>query len=452
MKTFKGGVRLPEHKEMSLSDTHIKRAKLPAVLTIPLQQHIGSPSKAIVKTGDSVCVGSKIAEPGGFVSAAIHSSVSGKVKAIDIFPHPILGRSLAVQIESDGKDTLAPGITEDSNWKNLTPDEIRLRVRDAGVVGMGGAMFPAHVKFMPLPDKEIDTVIINGAECEPYLTADHVLMLAKPAEIIAGAEIIMRAVGAKRCIIAIEDNKLEALELINSKLFGMENKPIKTVRLKVKYPQGAEKQLIKTVLNREVPRGGLPLNAGIVVSNVGTVTAVYDAVRYRKPLYERVVTVTGTCVAHAQNFLVRIGTPISQLLGECATLRPPMVVITGGPMMGVSQVDLDIPVIKGTTGVVTFPKTEVRIPVQGPCIRCGRCVRGCPMRLVPSLIQRAAEKERFEEAEEWGAMDCMECGVCAYNCPSKIPLVQLIRWAKAEILARRALKKPNSEKSKQGKA
>lgn len=451
MKTFKGGVHLAEHKEMSLSDTHIKRAKLPAVATIPLQQHIGSPSRPIVKVGDSVYAGSKIAEPGGFVSASVHSSVSGKVKSIDIFSHPTVGRSLAVQIESDGKDTPDPAIAEDSNWKNLSADEIRLRVREAGIVGMGGAMFPAHVKFMPLPDKEIDTLIINGAECEPYLTADHVLMLAKPAEIIAGAEIIMRAVGAKRCIIAVEDNKLEALELINSKLFGMENKPIKTVRLKVKYPQGAEKQLIKTVLNKEVPRGGLPLNVGVVVSNVGTVTAVYDAIRYRKPLYERVVTVTGTCVAHAQNFLVRIGTPISQLLGECATLRQPVVVVAGGPMMGMAQVDLNVPVIKGTTGVVTFHKSEVKLPTQGPCIRCGRCVRGCPMRLVPSLIQRSSEKERFEEAEECGAMDCMECGVCAYNCPAKIPLVQLIRWAKAEILARRALKKPDSEKAKQGK-
>jgi len=439
VRSFRGGIHPSQQKEMSLLDTRIKRLNPPPAVIIPLQQNVGAPAQPIVKVGDVVLVGSKIAEPGGFVSSSVHSSVSGTVKAIDIFPHPILGRSLGIKIECDGKDTTSPEISEDASWNSIPIDEIRDRIREAGVVGMGGAMFPAHVKFTPPAGKKIDTVIINGAECEPYLTADHVLMLQRQTDVINGASLIMRLVGAKQCFIAIEDNKLDALERINSKLFGMHNDAVKTMRLKVKYPQGSEKQLIKAVLNREVPVGGLPLDVGVVVSNVGTTVAVSEAVRLRRPLYQRVVTVTGSCVAHPQNLLVRIGTPLRNLFEECGGfLREPSAIIAGGPMMGLSMVDIDAPVIKGTSGVIALHKTETKFFQAGPCIRCGHCVKNCPMRLVPAVIQRAAEKERFEEAEEWGAMDCMECGCCSYGCPAKISLVHLIKWAKSEILAKRA--------------
>lgn len=438
MHSFRGGVHVEEHKLISLSSPRLKKASVPKIVTIPVSQHLGQPAKPVVKTGDEVKMGTRIAEASGFISSHIHSSVSGKVVKIRTFVHPVLGMGEAIQIESDGKNTPDSRIKERKDTEKLSPEEIIEIVKDCGICGMGGATFPTHVKLSVPKGKEIDTLLINGAECEPYLTSDHMLMLNKPVEIVKGSLLLMKAVGAKNAIIAVEKNKRDALELIGSKLFSLKVKNIKTAELKIKYPQGAEKQLIRVTTKKKVPRGGLPLDIGVVVQNVGTAFAVFEAVYLGKPLYERVVTVTGQCVAHPGNVLARIGTPFKSLVGDCGNfLNVPGKVIMGGPMMGISQQTLDAPVVKGTSGVLLLPEHQAKLPKARNCIRCGRCVSNCPLGLVPTTISLASEKGNLEVAEEYGASDCMECGVCAYLCPSKIPLVQNIRIAKEEIRKRK---------------
>jgi electron transport complex protein RnfC len=433
-KTFKGGVHPQESKEAT-SASPIADIPPPEVAIIPLSQHTGAPSKPLVKPGDEVKIGTKVADADGFISVPAHATISGKVKSIGQFPHPLGKRLPAIEIENDGSDQWV----DLSSWKDLTDGsagQIREAVKEAGIVGLGGAAFPTHVKISPPEGKNIDTVILNGAECEPYLTADHRLMLEYPEEIIRGLEIIMRVVGAAQGFVGIEGNKPDAVSLLAGKVEHHTN--IDVLSLKVKYPQGAEKQLIKAILGREVPCGGLPMDVGCLVQNVGTSLAVYEALRYGRPLVARVLTLSGSVVKSAGNFRARIGTSFSHVIcsagGTSGEYRK---VIMGGPMMGIAQHTEDVPVVKGTSGIVLLTGEEMDDGAAGPCLRCGRCVDHCPMRLVPNEIARFVEKGRLDLAEDYGILDCIECGVCAYVCPSKIKHVHLMKQGKAEILARR---------------
>ncbi len=431
---FKGGVH-PEYRKELTASLAITAAPLPQKVVIPLQQHIGAPCEPLVDVGDFVKVGQKIGDSEGFVSAPVHASLSGKVTAIEPYNH-CLGRKVkAVIIEGDGSDERCSELEGVENIDDLSPGELRALIRSAGIVGMGGATFPAHVKLSPPEGKTIDTVIINGAECEPYLTADHRLMLERPDEVVFGLEVMMKALGADRGIIGIEDNKPDAVRVMSQAVEGKSG--VSVVPLKTKYPQGAEKMLIQVMTRRQVPSGGLPLDVGVVNHNVGTAVAISGAVRKGVPLTERVVTVTGEGVRRPANLMVRLGTLVSDLLDYCGGLKEETCkVIVGGPMMGLAQPTTDLPVIKGTSGIVALTSEDVDLFESGSCIRCARCVQACPVNLVPTFIAQAAEHSLFDRAEKLHAADCIECGCCAFICPARIPLTQWIRVAKAEVLAR----------------
>ena len=433
--SFGGGIHPSEQK--FAQDEPIEELKVPERVVVPLSQHIGAPCEATVSPGDGVRKGDRVGQATGFVSVNVHAPVSGVVKSVSVFPHP-LGRPLpAVEIESDGGDTWTDRLKPHEDYMDLSPATLKEIIRDMGIVGMGGAAFPTHVKLSPPKEKPIDTFIINGAECEPYLTADHRLMLEETESIIAGTRIAMRGLAVNRGIIAIESNKPDAIE----KMRGLtEDIPeLEVVALQVRYPQGAEKQLIKTLLNREVPFSvGLPMDVGVIVQNVGTLSAIYKAVRFGIPLIERITTVTGSGVREPKNLRARIGTPIKALIEACGGFSAEVgKVIIGGPMMGVSQYSLEVPVVKGTSGILVQNLSEVEEGVAHPCIRCGSCVRACPARLMPTILGVLAQRDMFEEAQRYDVMDCIECGCCNYVCPAKIPLVQLLRYAKAEVLTRR---------------
>jgi electron transport complex protein RnfC len=435
---FKGGIHPDYRKELTAS-LAITSLPIPGRVVIPLQQHIGAPCEVLVQVGDTVKVGQKIGESKGFVSAPVHASISGKVTAIGPYNHP-LGRPVeAVTIESDGIDSWAGDLKLPGDLDSLSADELRALIREAGIVGLGGATFPAHVKLAPPADKPIDLVIINGAECEPYLTADHRLMLEKPEEIVFGLKVMMKILGASSGVIGIEDNKPDALRVMRQAVEGEAN--IRVAALHTKYPQGAEKMLIYAIARRKVPSGGLPMDVGVVNHNVGTAVAIAGAVKEGKPLIERVVTVTGEGVARPANLLIRIGTLVSDVLKACGGLKEETrKLIIGGPMMGLAQITDDIPVIKGTSGILALTDPDVDLFESRPCIKCGKCVAACPINLVPTFIAQAYEHGMLERAEKLHAADCIECGCCAYICPSRIPLTQLIRLAKAEILEKRRKK------------
>jgi electron transport complex protein RnfC len=436
IKTFPGGIH-PDYNKTSTTNKATVKAALPATVVVPLHQHTGAPCEPLVKVGDEVKAGQKIGDTGAFVAAPVHASISGKVVAIEPRPHPALGQAMAVVIESDGRDELDPGIRPAGSIADLSRDDIRKVIREAGIVGMGGAAFPTAVKVAPPPSKKIDSLMLNGAECEPYLTADHRLMLEQPGEIIYGLLALMKACGAERGFLAVEDNKLDAVEALKGALSGAGG-AAKIILLHTKYPQGSEKHLIKACLGREVPSGGLPLDVGVVVNNVGTAAAVARAIRQGTPLYERVLTVTGGAVANPQNLLVRIGATFRDLIEQCGGFsRPPGKVINGGPMMGIAQPTLDVPVIKGTSGILCMARDEVVRDEPEACLKCGRCIEACPMNLMPLWIAAYAERGRHADAERYDALDCVECGACAYVCPSRRPLVQAIRLAKGDITARR---------------
>lgn len=421
-------VRLEEHKHET-ENRRIEKLPLPTKAYIPLSQHIGKICEPLVKIGDIVSTGQKIGAVPAQVTAAVHASLSGKVSAITDSPHPVLGRSKAIIIESDGLDKkIEEHVRSKEEADNLTADEIRNIVSESGIVGMGGASFPTHIKLNS--PKPIDTLIINGAECEPYLNSDNRLMIEKTKEIIAGIGLIVKCTGAKQVFIAIEDNKPEAIKAFKA-ISGMQY----DIRvLKSQYPQGGEKQLIKAILKREVPSGKLPLDIGVVVQNVATVNAIYEAVYLGKPLYQRVVTVTGDCPENPGNFLVRIGTPIKDLIAKAGPLKKePKKIVFGGPMMGIAQYSLDTPVVKSTNGIIVLSASMVSEAQDAICIRCGRCVEYCPAGLTPCLINLSSRKEKWDMAKAYGCLDCMECGLCNYVCPQKINLVQAIKQAKMRV-------------------
>ena len=429
--TFKRGIHPEYQKELS-SGKSIKVFKLPQRVVIPLSQHIGAPAKAEVNIGDEVKRGQVIGSPASFVSAPVHASISGKVVAVADFPHPSGKTAPSVVIESDGKDEGIP-LTENADYMNLSADEMKSLIKNAGIVGLGGAAFPTNVKLSPPKEKPIDTVILNGAECEPYLTADHRLMMEYSQEIVEGLKIIMKTLNVNQGYIGIEANKPDAIEKIRSVI--AKESHIEMCALEVKYPQGAEKMLIKAIKDREVPSKGLPMDIGVIVHNVGTAFAIYEAVRYGKPLIERIVTVTGKGIREPGNIMVRIGTLIRDVIEQCGGLSEGAVkVVLGGPMMGFAQWSLDVPVVKGTSGILVLAEDE-NTPSEEyyACIRCGRCIDACPMGLNPSMLSILSEKGYFEETKDYNLFDCFECGCCAFVCPSNRPMVQFMRLAKSQV-------------------
>ena len=434
--TFKGGVNVPEYKELS-ENAPLERAMEPEIVMIPLHQHTGAPCEPLVKPGDEVKVGQKIGQSEAFVSAPVHSSVSGKVKSITPMAIPTGLTVNCVVIESDGKNQLHESVKPKGSLKELSSKEIIGIIKEAGITGMGGAGFPTYVKLSPPPDKKIDTIIINGAECEPYLTADHKLMLNEAEKIVFGLKAIMKAVNVDNGIIAIENNKADAIEILK-KASEKENN-IKVASLKVKYPQGDEKRLISATLNRKVPSGGLPMDVGAIVCNVSTTKAIADAVLEGKPLYERIVTITGNGIKEPKNLIAKIGTPFKDLIAQCGGFNEnsPGKIVMGGPMMGISQFTIDVPVIKGSGGILVLTEEEAKPQPMGPCIKCGKCVEVCPVNLQPLYLSSYSLKDKFDKAEELHALDCVECGACSYICPAKRPLVESIRVAKREIISKR---------------
>ncbi len=434
LKTFKkGGIHPPENK-LSAGKA-IKPLQIPQSVAIMLSQHMGAPARVLVEKGSEIKTGQLIAQGEGFLSGNVHSSVSGKVTKIDEVQDASGYKRQAIFIEVSG-DNWLESINRDSTLEKVIRydgQEIIKRISDAGIVGLGGATFPSHVKLTVPRGKKVEFLIVNGVECEPYLTADHALMLEKSEEIIIGVQLLMRALEVNKAFIGIENNKQDAIEILK-KTAAAADSGIVVHALKVKYPQGGEKQLIKAITGREVPSGGLPVDVGVVVFNIGTVYAVYEAVQKNKPLFERVVTVTGTNVKEPSNFRVRIGTPVVKLIEAAgASVEENGKIIMGGPMMGKALGNADVPVVKGTSGILLLPVADAVRKKQEPCIRCGKCVSVCPMGLEPYLLMPLALVKEFEKLEYEHVMDCVECGSCSYTCPSGRPLLDYIRLAKSNV-------------------
>lgn len=441
MKTFRIGGVHPAENKLSAAEP-IKVAELPKVAVFPLSQHIGAPAKAIVAKGDKVKVGTMIAEAGGFVSAPIFSSVSGTVLKVDTVVDASGYAKPAIYITVEG-DEWEEGIDRSTDLvtlkdrRELTADEIKEKIKNAGIVGMGGACFPTHVKLSPPPGSKPEWIIINAVECEPYLTADHRLMLEHADEILVGVTLLMKAMNVGKAYIGIENNKPDAIELMKSKTMKFIHEgDIEIVPLKVKYPQGGEKQLIDAVVGRQVPAPpALPVSVGAILQNVGTAFAVYEAVMKNKPLFERVVTVTGKSLAHPSNFLVRMGTPMSQLINACGGMPEDTgKLIGGGPMMGKALINTEVPICKGSSGVLLMNEKEAKRAEAQPCIRCAKCVSACPMGLEPFLLSKLAEMHDWERLEKEDVVSCIECGSCQFTCPSHRPLLDYVRLGKSTVL------------------
>ncbi|HNX36092.1 MAG TPA: electron transport complex subunit RsxC [Kiritimatiellia bacterium] len=437
--TFRGGIHPAYNKELS-SGSPIRELPLPVRLTVPLSQHLGAPAKPLVKVGDAVKAGQLIAEQNGFISAPVHSPASGKIAAIEE-ALTAAGRPCgAIVIETDGAQEwqLLPAFPA---WQSADKKDLVALIGAAGIVGMGGAGFPTRVKLAPPADKPIDTVILNGAECEPYLTSDHRMMLEHAAEIRTGAEIIRYILGAKALRIAIEDNKPDAIAAMEKAFQGIDGDVAVTV-LHTSYPQGSEKQQIYSVTGREVPRGGLPMDVGCVVENVSTAFAICDAVINGRPLVRRVISVTGDAVEQPANLLVPCGTLYGDLVAACGGIKGKAAkVISGGPMMGFTVGSLAVPTSKTSSGLLLLSAKKVSCFTSQACISCGRCLDACPMRLTPAEISQCVEADDIEGAEQVSLMDCIECGSCAFVCPAHRPLVHHMRRGKAVVMARRAAAK-----------
>ncbi len=447
LKTFpKGGVHPPEYK--LTADKPLKILPVPKQLVIPIQQQLGRPGEILVKKKDKVKVGQLIVKATGFVSANIHSPVSGTVTKIDKVIDASGYKVDAIVIKVDDEQVWEENIDRSEDIKRditLTSEQIIKKVEEMGIVGLGGATFPSHVKLSIPPGKKCELLIINGVECEPFLTSDHRLMLEKTEQILIGTKILMKALKVDKAVIGIEANKPDAIEKM---LKFTENYPEISVQpLKVKYPQGGEKQLIKAITGREVPSGGLPIDVGVVVHNVGTTYAVYEAVQKNKPLFERVVTITGPSVKQPGNYIAKIGTPISALIEAAGGLPEDTAkIIAGGPMMGKALKNTDVPITKGTSGILILPRSMAYRREVQPCIRCARCVNACPQGLEPYLLMSVAQKQIWDIAEQHNVMDCIECGSCSYICPSSRPLLDYIRFGKRTVGAIIRERKQKSKK------
>lgn len=434
--TFTGGIHPPGFKELTNAMATVP-AKLPQKVYLPLSQHIGAPCAPIVQVGDEVLKGQKIAEGKGFVTSPIHASISGKVIAVEKKQHPGGNFVDCIVIENDGQDKWADTVHPHLNPSGLSAEELRKIIFEAGIVGMGGAAFPSHVKYAPAEGKKADYVILNGIECEPYLTSDHRLLVEKAERILSGLRYIIKAADADKGIIGIEDNKPDAIALFQQLTAGDE--VVSVMPLHEKYPQGSEKQLIFSCTHREVPVGGLPLDAGVIVNNVGTAAAIADAVELGIPLIERIVTVTGTGVKEPANLLVRLGTLFSDLIEQCGGYTGEIEkIISGGMMMGKAVFTDDMPVVKGSSGIVILKKAAAPPRKEYNCVRCAKCVDACPALLEPTTIAKLAKRGLWDEAKSANAVSCIECGCCSYVCPANIPLVQYIRRAKQAIAANAA--------------
>lgn len=438
-RKFIGGVHPDDGKALSC-EKRIRVAPLLEKYVVPVPQNIGKPPKVIVNKGDLVKKGQLIAEADGFVSVPLHSPTSGTIGETVLIPGAVGTMIPAIEIISDGQDEWGSALEPIPDWKNTDREILKKRICDAGIIGMGGAAFPSHVKLSPPPEKVIDTLILNGAECEPYLTADHRLMLEHSNCVLEGAAIAAKILRVDRVFVGIEENKQNAIDAM--KEFAG-NYGIKIVPLRVRYPQGAEKQLIMAITGRHVVAGGLPMDVGCVVQNVGTCAAIRAAVVEGHPLIERMTTITGSPVKDPCTWQLRIGTPVAEALKLAGGIVAPAAkLILGGPMMGFAQATLDGSVAKNSSGILLLQAEETGQYTSNPCIRCGRCVDACPMRLLPGPISVLVESEKYDQAEQAFVMDCVECGACSYVCPANRPLIQHFRRAKAEINAlRRAGKK-----------
>ncbi|MCG2796167.1 MAG: electron transport complex subunit RsxC [Actinomycetia bacterium] len=431
LKTFRGGIHPPYQKEAT-ANRATARISLPAEVVIPMRQHVGAPNSPTVRVWDRVEAGQKIGDSEAFISAPVHASVSGTVKAIEDRPDFTgdLVRSVVI----------TPDPSQPSKWtdkrdtSNLSPDQIRDIAKEAGLVGLGGAAFPTYVKLSPPEGKTIDTVIINGCECEPFLTCDHRLMLERTDDMIAGLKLMMKAVGAQRGYIGVEVNKMDAADALTAKLTGEAG--IDVSILEVKYPEGAEKMLIDAITGRRVPPGKLPSEVGVLVQNAGTAVALLEAASTGKPVIDRVITVTGPGIKDPKNIMVKVGTPIEHVIEQCGGFAgTPGKVVVGGPMTGWAQKDLTAAVVKGTSGVVVFDSASVDVPEEQTCVGCDKCLDACPMFLMPNFIVKYAKVGKWEMADKYGAKDCFECGCCSYVCPAEILHVAYVRKAKAELAA-----------------
>ncbi len=434
--TFRHGVHPPELKALT-EHLRIRRMPYPDEVVLPLRQHTGKPAKVIVRVGERVERGDKIADADGFISAPVHASASGIVEEIGIWPHPDGTYDTAVRIKVDPYSAQAARPRLVPEWQDLTPEQIRQAVQDAGVVGLGGAAFPTHVKLVPPKDKKIEVLILNGCECEPYLTTDHRTMVEYPERVQLGIRIMMRCLGVDRAMIGIEKNKPDAIEALSATL--PKDLDVTVHPLTVKYPQGAEKMLIEALTGREVPSGKLPLDVGTVVQNVASVATIAEVFETGLPLVERIVTLTGHGIRRPSNLIVPVGTKLRDLLEMCDGLtEDAFEIVFGGPMMGAAQANLDVPMLKGTTGVVVLTESQCKSRHSYSCIKCGHCLDSCPVFLNPQLLGGLAKAERWEEMEENHLMDCMLCGCCSYACPSNIPLSQMFQLAKAALKKRTA--------------
>jgi len=434
VRTFKrGGVHPPERKQLT-ERRPIETLPLPKRVVIPMAQCLGAPAAPSVKPKDAVRTGQRIGEPQGFVSTPVHASLSGTVRKVDLAPTALGARVLCVEIESDGRDEWIDDVDLkacDVDFSN--PDAFLPALTDAGLVGLGGAAFPTHVKLKPPRDLKVDTLILNGAECEPYLTADHRLMLEHAPELVLGLRILMAVLKVDRALVGLEDNKPDAADAMRRALAGVDR--IEVAVCRTRYPQGAEKQLIKALVDREVPSGKLPMHVGCVVHNVGTAYAAFEAVARRKPLVERVLTVSGRAIRSPKNLRVRIGTPLSDVAAFCGGATDDLrKLIFGGPMMGKALLYEDVPVVKSTSGVLFLDSQEAADAREFPCIRCGRCLVACPQGLVPCDLGDLAEHGLYDKLDD--ALDCVECGSCQYTCPAHRRLVQLLRLGKSEFRRR----------------
>ncbi len=426
----KGGVHPSESKSLS-EHLAIETLPIPEEVDILLQQHFGAPCKPLVDKKAKVSEGDLIGEVAGGLGASIHASVTGTVKGIGASTNPVSVTTASVTIQTDRDAPPRSYTLED--WRSLPPEELRKRVKAAGIVGIGGAGFPTHVKLSPPPEAKVDVLIINGVECEPYLTTDHRLMLEHPEDIIEGARIILAMLGIKECRIGIEANKMDAVEALRKAAREKVSNGFKVTvdALKVKYPQGSEKQLIESITKRRVPGFGLPFDVGVIVQNVGTTKAIYEAVALNKPLYEKVITLSGRGISRAANLKVRIGTRLSDIVSYLGGTKPDLArIVMGGPMMGFPVSTLDVPVTKTTSGVLFLTEEEIDSRAHSQCIRCGWCLDACPMGLQPNEIGVYVEAGRAQDTAKFGLFECFECGCCAFVCPAKRPLVQFIRLAK----------------------